>query len=205
MSRPVTLAVAAALALGSSAAYAQYGYPLSYAAHGYADIVRSAGVYNLTTSEAYKNLEDARKKNIDNRLLWTKTYFEMRRVNDEYRRAQYERDKRTQEDFIRYAQAAAPRRLTSSQLDPITGYLKWPRLLLTADFADLRRDLDKLFSERATTKGAIGNDAYFLIIERVDEMKERLRKLIKVVPTADYIDASRFLDSLGHEARFAAG
>src|SRR5207248_4288976 len=42
---------------------------------------------------AYKNYEDARRKNIENRLLWTQTYFEMRRINDEYRRAQYERDR----------------------------------------------------------------------------------------------------------------
>src|SRR5205814_7688592 len=131
----VCLTGAIALTVGLSSAHAQYGwggggggyYPPYYGgygggtvegsvAHGYADLVRSAGAYNLMTSEAYKNYEDARKKNIENRLQWTQTYFEMRRINDEYRRAQYERDKRTQEDFIRYAQAAAPKRLASSQL-----------------------------------------------------------------------------------------
>src|SRR5207247_5414915 len=112
-----------ALALGTASAttYAQtaayYGGATveGSIAHGMADIVRAAGEFNLRTSEAYRNYEDARRKNIENRLLWTQTYFEMRRINDEYRRAQYERDKRSQEDFIRYAQAAAPRRLTSSQ------------------------------------------------------------------------------------------
>ncbi len=215
----LALAVAAALvAVGLSSANAQWGYggggggayygvgtPESAAAHGYADIVRSAGVYNLLTSEALGNVEDARKKYIENRLLWTQTYFEMRRINDEYRRAQYERDKSSPEDLARRAQMLAPRRLSASQLDPITGNVAWPRLLASPPFADLRRDLDALYAERASTKGAIGSEKYFLILDRVDQMQELLRTMIKQVPPADYMDARRFLESLGHEARFAAG
>jgi hypothetical protein len=214
----IAFAAAAALTLGQPAAHAQYGYggwdapyyqtvgtAQSAAQHGFADIVRSAGVYNLLSSEALGKVEDARKKYIENRLLWTQTYFEMQRINAEYRRAQYERDKRSAEDLARYAQMAAPKRLSSSQLDPITGYLAWPRLLMTPAFNDLRRELDALYAERANTKGAIGNEKYFLILDRVDQMQQLLRGLIKRVPAADYIDASRFLESLGHEARYAAG
>jgi hypothetical protein len=219
MLRSFLLAGIVAFAVSLTSAQAQYGYGGYDApyyggygggtvegsvAHGYADLVRSAGAFNLMTSKAFENYEEARKKNIQNRLLWTQTYFEMRRINDEYRRAQYERDRRTQEDFIRYAQAAAPKRLASSQLDPITGYLAWPRLLLTPEFTELRRDVDQLFAERANAKGAIGNETYFKILDRVDQMQEKLRKLIKVVPTNDYIEAKKFLDSLAYEARFAA-
>jgi hypothetical protein len=217
MKRLLILAAVAVPVMGLSAASAQYhGYhghhPPYYGGattesawrHGFADIVRSAGAYNLMTSEALVNIEVARKKNIENRLQWTQTYFEMRRINDEYRRAGYERERRSAEYLARIAHDAAPKRLTSSQLDPITGYVAWPLLLLTPDFADLRRELDRLFTERATNKGAIGNDTYFLILDRTDQMKERLRKLIKSVPPPDYIEASRFLESLTHEARFAA-
>ncbi len=190
---------------GGGGAYYGVGTPESAAAHGYADIVRSAGVYNLLSSEALGKVEDARKKYIENRLQWTQTYFEMRRINDEYRRAGYERDKSSAEDLARRAQLASYKRLSSSQLDPITGYLAWPRLLTTPPFADLRRDLDRLYAERAGSKGAIGYDKYGQILERVDQMQELLRSMIKQVPPADYIDARRFLESLGHEARFAAG
>jgi len=196
-------------------AYPGYGYappyygggttPFGDAARGYADIVRSAGAYNLMTSEAYKNYEDARRKYIDNRLHWTQTYFEMRRINQEYKRHEYERDKRSQEDFIRYAQAAAPKRLSSSQLDPITGYLAWPRLLQRPEYAPLRRDLDRLFADRANSKGAIGVDAYDQIQQKTEAMSEQLLQSIKKVPTNDYIDARKFLESLQHEARFPAG
>src|SRR5438876_9303394 len=110
MLRSFLLAGIVAFAVSLTSAQAQYGdggYAAPYYAsstvegdfaHGYADLVRSAGVFNLLTSKAFENYEKARQENIRNRLLWTQTYFEMRRINDEYRRAQYERDRRTQED-----------------------------------------------------------------------------------------------------------
>jgi hypothetical protein len=218
MKRGLAFAAAVTLTMGFSAAHAQMGYGSgggygpyygpgtaeSASQHGFADIVRSAGEYNLLSSKALGELEKARKQYIENRLQWTQTYFEMQRINAEYRRAQYGPIS-SAEDLARRAQMASLKRLTSSQLDPITGYLAWPRLLMTNDFADLRRDLDRLYAERANSKGAIGNDNYFKILERVDQMKERLLKMRKQVRPPDYIDASRFLESLGHEARFAAG
>lgn len=186
-----------------------YGYggatPYSTYQHGFADIVRSAGVYNVLTSQAYSTLEDARKKNIDNRMHWAQTYFEMRKLNREYRKAEYDAlyPPKTQEDFIRYAQARAPSRLRSTQLDPVTGYVAWPRLLLSDRYADLRRDLDRLFAERANAQGAIGNDSYYAILEKTEQMLERLKATVRVVPTNDYIQARNFLDSLAYEARFA--
>src|ERR1700752_2513158 len=69
MKRILAFAAAAILTMGLPAAHAQWGWggggygygqpyygggtPQSYAAQGYADVVRSAGVYNLLTSEAY--------------------------------------------------------------------------------------------------------------------------------------------------------
>ena len=211
MQRFIALAVATVVTMGLSAARAQETYyggggtVYGSAAHGFADVVRSAGAYNLMTSQAFKNYEDARQKNIENRLLWTQTRLEMRRLNDEIRRAQYERDKSTAEQLAQRARDAAPKRLTSSELDPIEGYVAWPRLLSTPEFADLRRTLDGLFQQRATTKAAVGNDAYLLIRHRVDEMRGRLQKLITAVPPDDYMDARRFLESLAYEARFTAG
>jgi hypothetical protein len=199
--------------------YPYYGFgtyyagatPYSTAAHGFADVVRSAGVYNLLTSEAAINWEKARKLAIDNRLHWTQTYFEMRRINREARRAAYLalNPPHTQEDFIRYAQADAPKRLSSSQLDPITGYLAWPRLLLRPEFAELRRDLEKLFALRATAGGAIGNEAYDQILYLVEIMQRKLQDSVGTVKGAaaanDYLQARKFLESLAHEARFPSG
>lgn len=53
------------------------------AAYGLSDVIRSEGYANLQNSEAAKNWEDAKTKEIDNRQKWTNTYFDMRRTNKE--------------------------------------------------------------------------------------------------------------------------
>ncbi len=57
------------------------------AAHGVSDVVQAAGAANLMNSEAAKNYEAARSQYIDNRLKGTKTYFEMKQYNKDYRDA----------------------------------------------------------------------------------------------------------------------
>src|SRR6516164_7989583 len=98
MNRKFALAVVLALVAIVSSAHAQavvgnyynpYGVygggHASTAAEGYANgvgnIMQSAGMYNLQTSQAAINVEQARSMNIDNNLKGTQTYFEMRKIN----------------------------------------------------------------------------------------------------------------------------
>ena len=96
------------------------------AARGMADVIRSTGAANLMNSEAAKNIEDARKKYIENRLQATQTYFEMKQINKQARWGNQKRP--TQADLIRYSQSRLPDRLNHSQLDPLSGVLSWPML-----------------------------------------------------------------------------
>jgi hypothetical protein len=175
--------------------------------HGWADLVRSAGVYNYLSSEAMVNVEEARRKYIENRLLWARAYNEIRTRNREYHEARYRElnPPHTQEDFIRYAQADAPKRLSTTQLDPITGYIAWPRLLRLDAFAQLRRDIEKLFAQRARAQGAINDDVYFELLAKVEEMTQRLKEMIQDAPPSDYLQARKFLESLAYEPRFPTG
>src|SRR6266496_1264631 len=61
---------------GGHASTAAEGY-----ANGVGNVMQSAGMYNLQTSEAAINAEQARSMNIDNNLKGTQTYFEMRKIN----------------------------------------------------------------------------------------------------------------------------
>ena len=61
---------------------------------------------------------------------------------------QYQRQY-TEEDFRRWARMAAPKRITSAQLDPDTGLLAWPRHLLRREYASERSALDDMFKQRA--------------------------------------------------------
>ena len=56
------------------------------AAYGLSDVIRSEGYRNLQNSEAAKNWEDAKTLEIQNRMRWTETYFEMRKTQPDVAR-----------------------------------------------------------------------------------------------------------------------
>ncbi len=151
---PLVLAVLGTL-VTVSPTYAQWGgyygsyYHSSTAAEsyqrGFADVVRSAGAANLMNSAAAKNVEEARSQYIDNRLKATKTYFEMKRYNKEYRDAN-QKPRPTSEQLFRLAKEATPKRLSPAELDPVTGKITWPAALNTEDYATYRDALNGLFA-----------------------------------------------------------
>jgi len=163
-------------------------------ARGMADIVRAQGQYNLLTSAAMINVEQARKQYIENRMDWTNTYFEMRRMNKEYRDA--ERGPRpTQEDWIRYARDGAPDELSPSQLDPLTGKVAWPRVLLADKYAELRNQIDSNLAARATT-GQLATEEYLKTLDDINALSAALEMDIRDYPPKDYLYAKKFLGSL---------
>jgi hypothetical protein len=188
--------------------YAPYGvnYHSSTAAEGYArgmaDVVRSAGDYNLRTSEAAKNYTDARSKDLDNRLKYTQTYFEMRRINKEARAAE-QTPRLSNEDAFRLARQAAPRPLTSAQLDRLTGRIEWPLILRDPQYAALTEPLNQLFVERAA--GSAPPDVYLKVQKAADALQAALKKNINDYKSGDFIAAKKFIDSLAYEARVPAG
>lgn len=107
MNRAIVLAVSVALAATFFTAQAQFPYPYggfgygspsastvgqSYAM-GMSSLVQAAGQANLNNSEAAKNLEQAASMNLDNQLKGTQTFFEMRKMNTAYRKAEDSRFK----------------------------------------------------------------------------------------------------------------
>lgn len=177
-------------------------------ARGIADVVRSRGQYNLLTSEALINVEDARTKNMQNRLQWTQTYFEMRKMNRDYRR-ELRGPTPSPEAFARWAREAAPDRLKSVELDSITGRISWPTLLQEARYAPLRASMEQAFLERAEKHGAIGPDTALKINDDAQTMLQILEDQLQEskirntpIPSYLYIDAKKFIESLAYEARF---
>jgi len=171
---------------------------------GMASAVRAAGDYNLSTSQAYVNLEEAKRRDIVNRQAWTDAYFEMRRTNAAYR--QVERGpKGTPDEWVRYAKEAAPARLSPGELDSVSGEINWPRILQRPEFKDGRDELERLYSHRAERGGSIGPGTYTEIQSSIAAMTDFLKSNIKKYPPNEYLDAKKFLESLAYEARFATG
>jgi hypothetical protein len=163
---------------------------------GYADVVRSQGMANLLNSMALGEIEDARSKYIQNRMDATQTYFEMRRYNQEARRAERSTPL-SNEQYVRLARAQAPARLSVSQLDPFTGKITWPVPLRREKYGMLRSQLESLFLEHAQ-----GTDvAVDEISALTDTLLAELKADIASFRQTDYIAARNFVTSLAFEAR----
>jgi hypothetical protein len=165
------------------------------AQRGYADVVRSYGMANLLNSQAANQMEQARKAYIENRLKATQTYFEMRRYNEEARRAMRSTPL-SMEQYVRLAREQAPEPLTATQLDPLTGTISWPAPLRSPVYEAFRRRIERLFQDRAT-----GYVVYGEIQKAILEFQDILKQQVDVLPANDYVDAKKFLDSLVWAAR----
>ena len=168
------------------------------AQRGFADIVRSAGANRLLTSEAMKNVEDARRSYIDNRLKATQNYFDIKRMNDEYR-ASKRFEPLSFEGYVRLARAQAPERLSVSQLDPFTGAIEWPAILREPAYAEDRKLIESLYIQRANDVASNKRE----IQVACDNLLTALQADIDLYEPTDYMRAKRFLESLRYEAVLA--
>lgn len=169
------------------------------ASYGMSEMMRAQGYENLQNSEASKNWEDAKTKQIQNRQLWTDTYFDMRKTNREARAAEAG-PLITHDQAIRMAAMGAPPRLISTQLDPVTGHIQYPMVLQDDLFKPYREELDKMFAKRASSGGSVSfgdlQDIQTTVAKFTDALKEHVDKY----PAGAYGQARTFLDSLKHEA-----
>jgi len=164
------------------------------ATRGMGALIRSGADANLTNSEAALNMSVVRRNEIDNQKHFTQTYFDMRRINREARAA--ERTPRgTREDFIRYAQDGAPKRLSPSDLNVVTGQITWPSVLQDPVFQENRTNLNNFFAYRAK-HGTIDFRNTMKAQGMVDDMQAELKKNIAKIPSQFYSPARNFLDSL---------
>lgn len=185
----------------ASTATAQYQYPSTQeesVARGFADIIRSQGMRELQQSEAVKNYELARRQYIENRLLATQTYFDMRRLNQEARR-QERPSPLPFEAYVRLARQQAPNRLSVSELDPLTGAIYWPPGLRREAYAADRAAIETAFRQRAARIAS----NYDEIIAACERLLVKLKADIDTFVPNDFIMAKNFVESLKYESRLA--
>ncbi len=189
-----------------------YGFGNNYfsstAAEGYlrgsADYVRALGDNAYMNSLAAINAEQARSQYIDNRSAWTRTYFDMRSVNREYRVA--ERGRAPTLDEAKYiAKAAAPTRLNAYQLQRTTGAINWPAALQGEQFIAARQQLEQAFADRDVHNSGVGSTTFSAISSAASVMRDQLKNQVTYMNPAEYVAAKKFVDGLAYEARFALG
>ncbi len=174
------------------------------AAYGMSEQMRAQGAQNLDNSEAAKNWQEAKTLEMQNRLRWTETYFEMRKTNREAQAAEAGPHV-THEQTIRMAKMGLPPRLGSTQLDPVTGHIEYPMALTAPQFTSYRNELDRLFADRASSGGSMQFEQYQQIQGTVSKFIDALKDNINDFSAGDYGRARTFLDSIANEARFPSG
>ncbi len=187
------------------------GYPYGYGwattpwqgiAYGVGDIIRSKGINNLLNSQAVINGTEAMHNDIQNRELWTNTYFQMRR---EQRSAVAEErgPSPRAEDLVRYAQMGKPKPLGPNQLDAGSGKIYWPRSLRTDQFASSRGVLDEIFAKRARY-GDVSMDDLLKIRDETNKMINLLNEEMRDIPPMEYVSAKQFISSLAYQVQIVA-
>jgi hypothetical protein len=201
-SMPKFAANAAAVAAAGSGGAARGGgvvFPGSTVggdiARSQAEFVRAAGEYNLNTSKGMINMQTAKSMEIENRLRWTETFFEMRRVN-RTARALEAGPRPTMEQVVRYARMQAPRRLSSLELDPITGDISWPVVLQDSPYIENRAFLEEQFRMRAKSGGSFDYAQFDTVEAAFENFKANLLTNVSKYSGRRYGEARNFLDSL---------
>lgn len=216
MNRAVVLAIGIALSTMFMTARGQF--PFSYYgggtsastvsqanSMGMADLVQAAGQASLNTSAAAINLEQARSMNLDNQMKSTTTYFEMRKANTAYRKAEDARfPGLSTEDSWRVAQMNTPKRLRSTELDPVTGKIYWPMQFENPTFQSYRQQIDQLFVQRETVHGSIGYENYTAIQQATNALMAELNKNIGKYSPGDFLRMKSFIESLAFESTLPA-
>jgi len=187
--------------------YGGFGYPYHASTPaesfmtGQARVIRAAGEYNLNTSAAMINVEEARSRYLDNEVKYVETYFEKRRLNKSYVAA--ERGPRmTTETAARLSQARQPDRMSAEELDRSNGQIAWPMPLMGDEFAPLRMRIETLFAMQTPTESGINSASYAEINHLVDIASDELKQNVREFAPQQYAMARSFLERLSHEARF---
>ena len=175
---------------GNFASTAQQG-----ADYGMASMMRAQGYQNLQNSEAAQNFQSAQSQQIDNRKKWTETYFDMRKTNRQAR-ADEAPSRISHEDAIRLAKSVAPPRLSSTQLDPVTGHIQYPLVLQDSIFTPYRSELDSLFAGRASSGSGLQFQDFQAIRKTVTKFMEVLKEHVTDYPSSEYGKARVFLNSI---------
>ena len=174
------------------------------AAYGMSEMMRAQGTQNLENSQAAKGWQEAKTLEMQNRMRWTETYFEMRKTNREAQAAEAG-PPLTHEQTIQIAKMGLPPRLGSTQLDPVTGHIEYPIVLTDTVFTPNRTQLDKLFADRAASGGSLQFQEFKAIQTAVSNFIDVLKEHVSDYAAGDYGKARTFLDSIANESRFPSG
>ena len=176
------------------------GTAASAAMMGYAAMLRAQGMANLQNSQAAISWEKAKTAEIQNRLLWTSTYFKMRKVNHDMRLAERGSPVSAAEASKLAHDAVVPS-LNGTVLDSATGRIAYPEALRDPLYDGLRDDVDAFFTRRAATHGSVDFNDLQQVETILDLFHAELLGHLSKYSAGDYGHAVTFIEQLRNEAK----
>jgi hypothetical protein len=195
--------VAASSGYGPAVYSPGYGTVAGSYLSGAGALASGLGEYNYNTALAIRQLQDANRQAIDNQVYAQKSQIEMRRLNNIQWLADHPRS--TPEQTVKINESRLPRRLSTSELDPTWGSIRWPAILQRPEFAKVRAQLDDIFAHRSVETFGVGSPAYTEVQRLTRAMRSTLDDENKTMTQMEWIQSMRFLESLAYESRFAPG
>ena len=168
------------------------------ALQGMSQVISAAGQYNLATSAAAINMTEAQSNEMRNQVQGVQTFWAMRDIGAEERakeRLRLNGPPPTPEQLARRARDGAPRGLSASQIDPVSGALYWPAVLQDANFQTQRSAVDE-YAAKWVKYGALNYADQTQVRENIDAMFDGLKSQISSIPPQDYVACRTFLQSL---------
>ena len=161
-----------------------------------------AGDTAVQASIAAGNFQDAYSKDLDNRVKCTQTYFEMRKMNSEYREAEKDRYRQQcSEAMARRAQVGKPERHRARPYSIPSRARSSGRRCCEADqHAANRKALDDLFAKRAS-EGKLTTAEMTQLRTACLAMLNDLKKQRRTASPTDYNATDKFIHSLAHEGQ----
>jgi hypothetical protein len=168
---------------------------------GKAAVIQAAGNFELSASQAAILREQARALDRENDLQQTAALLTQRKLWEDARfQARKDRDARR----LAGQQLAAERattvyrdayQLSTNDLDPITGEINWPAVLLAERFTAHRAQIERLMKQHFVY-GDLQPEAAAEGARTVDLFSQSLRREIRSVPRDEYRVAQKFLMGL---------
>jgi hypothetical protein len=171
---------------------------------GLASVVRAQGDYNLSTSAAAVNWTTAYRQSIQNEKDYVEAYFAIRALNRQAREAEYAKERQSTEDWLRYHPSVKPKRLTTSELDPISGTIFWPMLLQADELSDARQNIQKAYLKRHQL-GVMDHNNYRMVQQLANNLLDEILGKIQSLAPSEYMQAKKFIEALIYEASLPMG
>jgi len=167
--------------------------------------IKAQGEYIKNRADAFVATQNGRKigqeifsMKLDNSLKRAEVFYKKRNLYHAYRKT-HRRKRSSPGELASRAKKGLPAQLTSHELSS-NGRIWWPRVLMGQQFAANRAMLDAIF---ASGSYGFSSEESCDVKNLTDDMKTKLKSLIKEVSPTDYLAAKRLLQGLAHEARTA--